>query len=548
MNNPIYGDARRDVRTRQYLSVRRIVLQSTDKNAPENAEFFLDNHEIQTELQLPRCCKLPPGGWLVLDFGTELNGGIRIVTGVNDARIRRMKVNFGESVSEAMQTPNQDHAIHETEIDLAPMGSTEIGNTGFRFVRLTAPAYGAPIELLNVVAVAIYRDLDYVGNFRCSDDRLNQIWQTGAYTVHLNMQDYIYDGIKRDRLVWMGDMNPEIRVICSVFNDCDCVEKSLDFVRTHTPLPAMINGISAYSLWWIISQYDWYRYRGRREYLQEQQTYLAALLRQLSEYVDADGTEKLPEWRFLDWPTNGHPEAIHAGLQGLLNWGMIAGEKLARSLNDSDTAKLCAETSGKLRRQNPDGGNSKPAAAMKALGGIADARQLNREVLANEPLTGVSTFFGYYMMEARALAGDLAGAVDTIRQYWGGMLDVGATTFWEDFDLAWLKRAGRIDEVPTPDKVDIHAAYGNFCYTGLRHSFCHGWAGGPTAWLSNHLLGVRPVEPGFKVADVKPQLPGLDWLEGAMPTPFGPIRVTAEKRKDGEVDFKVEKPPEVTLQ
>lgn len=25
-------------------------------------------------------------------------------------------------------------------------------------------------------------------------------WLTGAYTVHLNMQDYLWDGIKRDRL------------------------------------------------------------------------------------------------------------------------------------------------------------------------------------------------------------------------------------------------------------------------------------------------------------------------------------------------------------
>ena len=53
------------------------------------------------------------------------------------------------------------------------------------------------------------RDLQYLGSFECSDERLNTIWQTGAYTVHLNMQDYLWDGIKRDRLVWIGDMHPE---------------------------------------------------------------------------------------------------------------------------------------------------------------------------------------------------------------------------------------------------------------------------------------------------------------------------------------------------
>jgi len=42
-------------------------------------------------------------------------------------------------------------------------------------------------------------------------------------------------------------------------------------------------------------------------------------------------------------------------------------------------------------------------------------------------------FYGYYMLNARAEAGDYQGAMDNIREYWGSMLDLGATTFWEDF-------------------------------------------------------------------------------------------------------------------
>jgi hypothetical protein len=32
-------------------------------------------------------------------------------------------------------------------------------------------------------------------------------------------------------------------------------------------------------------------------------------------------------------------------------------------------------------------------------------------------------------------------------------------------------------------KKDLHGDFGAHCYVGFRHSFCHGWAGGPTAWL-----------------------------------------------------------------
>ena len=85
----------------------------------------------------------------------------------------------------------------------------------------------------------------------------------------------------------------------------------------------------------------------------------------------------------------------------------------------------------------------------------------------------------------------LPGGLDCIRQYWGAMLDLGATTFWEDFDLDWTANAGRIDELVPAGKKDIHGDFGNYCYKGFRHSLCHGWASGPTAWLSEHVLGVQ---------------------------------------------------------
>lgn len=32
------------------------------------------------------------------------------------------------------------------------------------------------------------------------------------------------------------------------------------------------------------------------------------------------------------------------------------------------------------------------------------------------------------------------------------MLDLGATTFWEDFDISWKESAARIDEIPQKEK------------------------------------------------------------------------------------------------
>ncbi len=79
-----------------------------------------------------------------------------------------------------------------------------------------------------------------------------------------------------------------------------------------------------------------------------------------------------------------------------------------------------------------------------------------------------ATFYGYYMLEALAKAGKYQEAMDIISDYWGAMLDLGATTFWENFVYAERVNATRIDQLSISDKFDIHADGGAHCYIGLR--------------------------------------------------------------------------------
>lgn len=125
-----------------------------------------------------------------------------------------------------------------------------VGPSGFRFVRIDAAEAGKTVRINEVRAVLQIRDIPYLGRFRSNDERLNKIWQTGAWTVHLNMQDYLWDGVKRDRLVWLGDMHPEVSVIGAVFGHNEVVPKSLDLIRDKTPPNEWMNDISSYSLWW----------------------------------------------------------------------------------------------------------------------------------------------------------------------------------------------------------------------------------------------------------------------------------------------------------
>ena len=538
--------ARHDPRTRELVAPVRVVWQNSGGAPAENVDALLAPPSGQAVFHTPaKPCILPSGSSIVLDYGRELQGGIRLVTANNQPRTCRVRVRLGESVSEAMGTPNNDHAMNDTVVDAPWYGTADIGNTGFRFVRLDAVGDGERLELREVPAVFVYRDLAYKGSFRCSDDRLDRIWRTAVYTVHLNMQDHVWDGIKRDRLVWLGDMHPEVRVICSAFDDDGVVPASLDLARDNTPLPGTINDISSYSLWWIIIQGDWYLYKGNRDYLEAQRAYLLGLLEMLRGCIDEDGREVLPPGRFLDWPTSGDEAVKHAGLQALLGWAFAAAAELCTALGEDGEAALCLDAVASLRRHNPDGGMNKQANALKAIAGWEDPRELNRRVLARDPLSGLSTFYGYYVLQARALAGDIAGALEVIRRYWGAMLDAGATTFWEDFDLDWAVNASRIDELPVEGKDDLHADFGNYCYEGLRHSLCHGWAGGPAAWLSEHVLGITPVAPGCTRIRVAPNLADLAWAEGSLPTPHGVIRVRHESDGRGAVQTDLDLPPGV---
>lgn len=533
-----------DPRRREFVLPTRVVWQTEGEAAPLDSEYLLSSNIGQAPLESHPFCTIPKtdrSSGLLLDFGRELNGGIQIVMARASASPVMIRVRFGESVSEAMGEPNNDHANHDLTFPLVPMGTQELGNTGFRFARLDFPP-GIEAHLVAVRAVSLIRPLEYLGSFECSDSRLNAIWKTGAYTVQLCMQEYVWDGIKRDRLVWIGDLHPETMVIASVFGGHEIVAATLDYQRDRSPLPAWMNGISSYSLWWVIIQRDWYRYTGDLNYLRQQRSYLVGLLDLIESKLDSNGQEHLDGMRFLEWPTSGDPTAINAGLQALVVLALRAGSELCAILSDVDAAARADAAALRAAKRQREPSGSKQANALLALANMADPGSVNAEILSVEPYQGLSTFYGYYILQARAMAGDYAGCLDLLRNYWGGMLDMGATTFWEGFEIDWMANSARIDELVSPGKRDIHADFGDWCYKGLRHSLCHGWAAGPTAWLMEHVLGIAPASLGFETVTIKPNLANLDWARGTFPTPYGVIEVSHVRSADGAIKSDVKLP------
>lgn len=545
---------------REFISPARLVeLPAEQCNGVSNAGALLRPFDGQLAVSSPDVCVLSTRegrrGAVLVDFGKELCGGIELAAPIRGSqKAMKVRVCLGESVSEALSdvnaegaTATNEHSLRDFTVDMPWLGTLEVGNSGFRFALVELLEPEAELPLRAVRGVLRYRDLPYLGSFESNDKRVNDIWQTGAYTVHLNMQNYLWDGVKRDRLVWVGDLHPEVMTIANVFGDYEVVKKSLDFARETSPLPGWMNGIAAYSMWWVIIHRDLCLYSGDIEYLKQQLDYMGRLTDCFAEGLDGDKENYGGAQRLLDWPTSEKPDVIHSGYQSLLVMTMEAIGQIAEWTGDAGLKAKGNSLLKKIRRHNPPTCGAKQSAALALLSGMARNRGAERDAILAGGASGFSTFYGYYMLEALAAEGSHDEAIDILSDYWGRMLDLGATTFWEDLDYEHGLKAARIDEIVPEGAFDIHKSSGDYCYKGHRHSFCHGWASGPTPWLSRHVLGVRPVKPGFAEVVVEPHLGRLESVEGTVPTPKGLIRVKHIKTAGGKVKTEIEAPEGIKI-
>lgn len=545
-----------DERVRRYLLPARIVEAGGNVEAPE---ALLNKKTLQiglseTEYTAMRNVDSEENAYIILDFGLELHGGVRIInyltsdTAFKNDFDSEIRITFGESYSEVTSTvgkngASNDHAVRQFTVPIPFLSDQEWGQTGFRFVKIELLTENAVIKLKSVLAVSIMRDYEYKGSFECNDSTVNKIYDTAAYTCHLCLQNMVWDGIKRDRLVWIGDMMPESMTVRSVFGNVDIVEKSLDFACSQAPLPGWMNDMPAYSMWWILILKDWYMSSGDPTFLNEHREYILQLLRQLCDTVTETGDVVLKSY-FLDWPTSEN-EARKNGVAALLRLALNDGAWLCEFFSEKELSQLCAEKSALIPKTENYGG-AKQIAAFLSLAGLMDTEKA-AAVITENCESGFSTFLSYFILKAVSLAGEDVRAIELMKNYYKAMLDKGATSFWEDYDTEWTDISNSVTDKATDGKRDIHRDFGKYCYGELRHSLCHGWASGPVPFLTERVLGINIVEPGCKTVKIEPHLGGLKWVKGTYPTPYGIISVKHTVNSDGKIETEISAPSEVKI-
>lgn len=395
---------------------------------------------------------------------------------------------------------------------------------GVRFGWIHVRGLRNPAVIRNVRLVCQTKPVNYDGWFDCNDPQLTRIWYTGAYTVRLNLLKDYFGAIlmeRSDRHSWTGDAYTAQAAALAAFGNFAFVRKNLLYTSTQD------NGIASYSLYWVLSLLDYYNYTGDAGTLGQ---LTANACRKLdAAYAHYDVQPRL--W-FYGWderlgagfeaPDFREPQTAYRML-AIGTWRQFAAA-MRRAGNGELAAKYdrYADQKTESLRRDPHWyeGLGPFAASDAANAGFATPEE--REALLRQSFSdrlqrvSYSPFNQYFVLQALAALGAYDRAMHTVDDCWGGQLRYGATTFFEVFRPSWndCKHA------------DNDAPVNNQCgYTSLTHP----WSAGVTKWLSEEVLGVKPLLPGFVRFAVKPHLTGvLTRVAGGVPTPRGTVEASLD--------------------
>jgi hypothetical protein len=464
------------------------------------------------------------------DFGQETFGRLILENVDGEGKIL---VVYGESKEEAAAGK-----LAETW-EIRDMNNEQAGNDtlpvpmAFRYVNLIPDG---DLRIGNVSHLYEYLPLKRISSFESSDELLNRIFEASSRTLILNTREVFFDGIKRDRWCWSGDVF--IALPCAYYHyfDEDVVRRSLIALRGHDYVGHHINTIPDWTFYWFINMYNHYLFTGDSLLIKHMFSKMKGLMEYCLDSRDERGffSFKDQDWSFVDW-SDIHFEKVQSFEQLLLLRSLEIMAYFSEMLDKHKDNKMYAALADDLRAKiwkvfwkdevkgfihhEVDSGDytvtrySNIYAILfdfldeQASGGIKE------NIILNDTIPGVGTpFHKSYELDALCEAGEHLHAIREMKDYWGGMLDLGATTFWERYD---------------PEQTGLQH------YTHSRRPFgrslCHIWAAGPIYILSRHIAGLKPLEPGYTSYLVEPNLCGLEWFNTEMPVKGGRVKISMDQ-------------------
>ena len=477
---------------------------------------------------------------ILLDFGRETMGYL-VVKDIRGEGL--INIFYGESREEALdrafcETLDQLQVYADVVVDNA---TNECRERSTDYTMSTSKAFRfVYIECTGSLRIGdVGADCEHGweesprGRFVCNDSELNRIWEVSAYTLELTTREFFVDGIKRDRWTWSGDAIQSYLMNYYLHFDADCVRRTIRQLRGKDPVTAHVNTIMDYTFYWFSSILDYYRYTGDIAFVEEMWPKMESLMDYVLSRTNADGMVEGQEgdWIFVDWVDFPMHKRGTLCFEQMLFCKALETMDICATLLDIDSpygelsydllmkieATFWSEERHAFLHAIEDGEINEMVTKFPnmfaILYGFAEEEEreaILRHVLLNEQVEAITTpYMRFYELETLCMMGMQAMVLPEMKSYWGGMLREGATTFWEKYN-------------PSEHGRQHLAMYGR----PYGKSLCHAWGASPIYILGKYFLGVSPLGAGYEEYEVRPNLGGLEWMEGSVPTPFGKIDVS----------------------
>lgn len=454
-------------------------------------------------------------GGVLFDFGRAVNGSIQVEL----KREQPVTLCYGESATEA-----EDVAMCYYKQDNVT-ATTPVRKRAFRYVFVPDVQIGA----VTLTAQHEFVPKPNPSVFKSDNRLINQIWSVATETLNLCSDVFFIDGIKRDRWIWAGDAYQANFINQYSFFNEDIDKRTLLALRGQDDIKQHMNTIVDYSMLWVIGVLNHYQMTGDREFLTIVYPKLESMVRYFIQQTNDKGFiyGRENDWIFVDWSSIDKEGTVAAEqilllevYKTIMTCGKVLGKPVAEYQtkydqlvknvmtyfwDDERGAFIDSYESGKRHV-------TRHANIFAILFDVVDAdkqRSILNNVLLNDQITQITTpYFKFFEQDALCKLGQQKRVYQVLLDYWGGMLDRGAVTFWEEFD-------------PNQHGKDMYAMYGD----PYGKSLCHAWGASPIYLLGRHFVGLKPTAPGYATFEVRPNLAEFNDLHTVMPIKGGTVTV-----------------------
>ena len=448
------------------------------------------------------------GDEAVFDFGNHYVGYLSVrfdTAGHHPDAPLYFEIQFAETKDELRQDADHYHGwiskswIQEERIHMDDLPGTCVLSRryAFRFVKIkilsVSDNYSVIIRSLKADTVTSADD----GNLKTPELREDdqRLYDVSVRTLRSCMQEVFEDGPKRDRRLWLGDLRLEALANYATFRNYDLVKRCLYlFAGTTLEEGRLSNNLFLYpnpecdyqtmfdyTLFYINTLWDYYCVTKDRETLEELTPVCRTQHDLLKEYFREDGILDMKkagnvfiDWNFkLDKQVSGQGVYIYA-LNDLIQIEKTLGNSTADLEEELETLKKAAGNMFDEERgvfvSGPDRQVSYMSQIWMILAGVvtpAEGEKILKQVETIPEAVRMNSPYAYHhYIDAMIHAGMKEEAYRKMKEYWGGMLEKGADTFWELYN---------------PENPE-ESPYGGI----IVHSFCHAWSCTPAYFLKQY--------------------------------------------------------------